>query len=286
LDAGPSLRAALAVVDCGVRELKGIALPEHVYQVAPKRLATRSFAPPPNKAAADSAAAIAEGSAAAAVAAAAAAAATKRAAAEKAQAAAAAEASENARASFEYPPEPQPNPSVPVRKRFDVFLCHLDSDAGDLCRQLHGLLSQKGYKVCHPSCSGGKLHFYSGRGSGQPNGENDGAAALGEGDDDDDEDEDDHLEPVRASHCLVFVLSSHVFDPVAAGCWAELRAAFDGGLQLLPLRQEGANWGGKPLPDPLAPYVPLRQIDGRGGRFQVPPLLRALLAAPKVTREG
>jgi hypothetical protein len=45
LDAGPSLRAALAVVDCGVRELKGIALPEHVYQVAPKRLDTRHFGP-------------------------------------------------------------------------------------------------------------------------------------------------------------------------------------------------------------------------------------------------
>ena len=43
LDADPSLREALTVVDCGVRELKGIALPEHLYQVLPNRLAARDF---------------------------------------------------------------------------------------------------------------------------------------------------------------------------------------------------------------------------------------------------
>jgi len=43
LDTDPSLREALTVVDCGVRELKGIALPEHVYQVLPNRLKARDF---------------------------------------------------------------------------------------------------------------------------------------------------------------------------------------------------------------------------------------------------
>ena len=277
LDTDPSLREALTVVDCGVRELKGIALPEHVYQVLPNRLKARDFSTPPDPAAVAAEAAAEE--------------------------AAQKEAREIARMSFEYPLEPQPhlagggsssfNSGVPVKKRFDVFLCHLDSDAGDLCRQLHQLLTRKGYKVCHPSCSGGKLHLYSGKsgkksvsGDGDQKGEAGGGEVGGEGDDDDDDDEDDdHLEPVRTSHCFLFVLSPHVFDSVAAGCWAELRAAYDSGLQLLPVRQEGATWSGKPLPDPGAPYVPTYQIDGRGGRFQIPPLLRMLLSAPKV-RDG
>ena len=80
---------------------------------------------------------------------------------------------------------------------------------------------------------------------------------------------------VRASRCLVFVLSENIFK--SKWCLYELRTAVEGNVPLVPLRYEGATWGPQRsnFPDLGADYID-DEVTVDGETFAVRPVLQQL----------
>ena len=139
-----------------------------------------------------------------------------------------------------------------------VWLVHGSDEARDLCSLLGDLLSARGYAVAATNGSGG----------------------------------DDMLR-VRASRNFIFVLSEDIFlsslcleqvlnrnlecsifeiAKIKSIAWilAQLRGAAAHLVPLVPLRLEGARWGGKSTPDPSDPLsVPPVATSQDGTSFEV-----------------
>lgn len=74
----------------------------------------------------------------------------------------------------------KPAPTLPAGASYDVFLSHRQSDAQDFVRHLYDILTAKGYRVFLDRVDASKLH--------------------------------DLPSIVRASRCVVFVLSANIFE--------------------------------------------------------------------------
>ena len=125
--------------------------------------------------------------------------------------------------------------------RYDVFLSHRQADSQDLCRHMYDQLTARGFRVFLDRVDASQLHNLP--------------------------------DIVKASRCVVFVLSPKIFE--SKWCLYELKTAVENGVPLVPLRMEGTTWEGKNFPDIDAAYIP-DEVTVDSVTFKAKPLLREL----------